>query len=98
MSCYKLHAVTEAGRWKNVNEKDKNEKDKKEKAGVKERTDTSVFLCKNREEKFCEEERMRQQGTDLKSESLGLWYIKKNVTIKPKLKDRSGDDIIYFII
>lgn len=41
---------------------------------------------------------MRQQGTDLKSESLGLWYIKKNVTIKPKLKDRSGDDIIYFII
>ena len=93
MSCYKLHAVTEAGRWKNVNEKDKNEK-----AGVKERTDTSVFLCKNREEKFCEEERMRQQGTDLKSESLGLWYIKKNVTIKPKLKDRSGDDIIYFII
>lgn len=93
MSCYKLHAVTEAGRWKNVNEKDKNEK-----AGVKERTDTSVFLCKNREEKFCEEERMRQQGTDLKSESLGLWYIKKNVTIKPKSKDRSGDDIIYFII
>ena len=93
MSCYKLPAVTEAGRGKNVNEKDKNEK-----AGVKERTDTPVFLCKNREEKYCEEERMRQQGPDLKSESLGLWYIKKNVTIKPKLKDRSGDDIIYFII
>ena len=93
MSCYKLHAVTEAGRWKNVNEKDKNEK-----AGVKERTDTSVFLCKNREEKFCEEERMRQQGTDLKSVSLGLWYRKKSVTINLKLKERSGDDIIYFII
>ena len=84
--------MTEAGRWKNINEKDK-----KDKAGVKERTDTSVFLCKNREEKFCEEG-LRQRGTDLKSESLGLWYRKKNVTIKPKLKERSGDDIIYFII
>ena len=31
--------MTEAGRWKNINEKDK-----KEKAGVKERTDTSVFF------------------------------------------------------
>ena len=43
--------MTEAGRWKNINEKDK-----KDKAGVKERTDTSVFLCKNREDKFCEGE------------------------------------------
>lgn len=41
---------------------------------------------------------MRKQRTDLKSESLGLWYRNKNVTIKPKLKERSRDDIVYFII
>ena len=43
MSYYKLHAVTEAGRWKNINEKDK--------AGVKERTDTSVFFMQKPREK-----------------------------------------------